>query len=166
MKPKLYTTKQMGDACEMLVVAELMLAGVPAVKMPDNWPGFDVAAFPNGHKNPQRISVKSRTFKRGRDSYVEYDINDNSFDWLTIVILPDASEGEQECQIFVFPKSISDTRFYRYGPTTKNHDIMSGQIDLIANMLPEFRNNFCLSPTGAGGQLDSEGGRTQSSDPT
>lgn len=30
-----YTTKQMGDACEMLVAAELTLAGVPALKMPD-----------------------------------------------------------------------------------------------------------------------------------
>jgi hypothetical protein len=26
-----YTTKQMGDACEMLVAAELTLAGIPAL---------------------------------------------------------------------------------------------------------------------------------------
>ena len=32
------TTKQMGDACEMFVAAEMTLAGVPAMKMPDNWP--------------------------------------------------------------------------------------------------------------------------------
>jgi hypothetical protein len=36
---KLYTSKQMGDACEMLVAAELTLAGIPALKVPDNWPG-------------------------------------------------------------------------------------------------------------------------------
>lgn len=35
-KARKITTKQMGDACEMLVAAELTLAGVPAQKMPDN----------------------------------------------------------------------------------------------------------------------------------
>ncbi len=39
-----YTKKQMGDACEMLVAAELTLAGIPALKVPDNWPGYDVIA--------------------------------------------------------------------------------------------------------------------------
>lgn len=42
----LYTTKQMGDACEMLVAGELTLAGIPALKVPDNWPGYDVVAQP------------------------------------------------------------------------------------------------------------------------
>ena len=31
-----FTSKQMGDACEMLVAAELTLAGIPALKVPDN----------------------------------------------------------------------------------------------------------------------------------
>lgn len=38
MRAKRYTTKQLGDACEMLVAAELTLAGIPALKVPDNWP--------------------------------------------------------------------------------------------------------------------------------
>jgi len=38
----------MGDACEMLVAAEMTFAGVPAMKMPDNWPGYDVIAQPKG----------------------------------------------------------------------------------------------------------------------
>jgi len=50
---KACTPKQMGDSCEMLVAAELTLAGVPAMKMPDNWPGYDVIAQPKGggHRN-------------------------------------------------------------------------------------------------------------------
>jgi len=32
---KLYTSKQMGDACEMLVAGELTLAGIPALTVPD-----------------------------------------------------------------------------------------------------------------------------------
>jgi hypothetical protein len=138
----------MGDACEMLIVSELMLAGVPAVKMPDNWPGFDIAAFPKGNPAPQRISVKSRTFKRGRDCYVDYDSRDDSFDWLAFVILPNSAEGEPNRRVFIFPKSISDVRFYQYGSATKYRDFKSGQIDLIADMLPEFEDNFRLSPTG------------------
>jgi len=35
-----FTSKQMGDACEMLVAAELTLAGIPALKVPDNWPHY------------------------------------------------------------------------------------------------------------------------------
>lgn len=42
--PQFYTKKQMGDACEMLVVAELTLGGIPALKVPDNWPGYDIVA--------------------------------------------------------------------------------------------------------------------------
>ncbi len=49
-----YTSKQMGDACEMLVAAEVTLAGVPALKMPDNWPHYDVIAQPTVGV-PQRI---------------------------------------------------------------------------------------------------------------
>ena len=79
-----FTTKQMGDACEMLVAAELTLAGIPALKVPDNWPHYDVIAQPLGAP-AQRISVKSRTFKRGA-AYVDYKAGD-MFDWLAIVIL-------------------------------------------------------------------------------
>ncbi len=43
-----YTSKQMGDACEMLVAAELPLAGVPAMTVPGNWPGYDIVAHPPG----------------------------------------------------------------------------------------------------------------------
>jgi hypothetical protein len=31
-----YTSKQMGDACEMLVAAELTVDGIPALKVPDS----------------------------------------------------------------------------------------------------------------------------------
>jgi len=82
----------MGDACEMYVAAELTLAGVPAMKVPDNWPGYDIIAQPlNGL--PQRISVKSRTFKRGA-VFVTYNIND-VFDWLAVVLLPGGDQKER-----------------------------------------------------------------------
>src|SRR5262245_11014667 len=91
-----YTTKQMGDACEVLVAAELTLAGVPAMKMPDNWPHCDVMAQPK-ESDPQLISVKSRTFKTGA-AYVGY-LETDKFDWLAIVLLPD--QGQPERRFFV-----------------------------------------------------------------
>ena len=93
-------TKQMGDACEMLVAGEMTLAGVPAIKMPDNWPGYDVIAQPKDGRAPQRISVKSRTFKRGGDTFVDYYAKDE-FDWLAIVLLSgaDQSKSAHSCTV-------------------------------------------------------------------
>src|SRR6266540_4264624 len=58
------TKKQMGDAGEMLVAAELTLHGIPSFIVPSNWPRYDVVA-----QHPalglQRISIKTRTFARG-----------------------------------------------------------------------------------------------------
>lgn len=136
----------MGDACEMLVAAELTLAGVPAMKMPDNWPGYDVIAEPKGVEHPQRISVKSRTFKRGPDAYVEYRISDNSFDWLAIVLLYCPDENQR--QFFIVPKAIADGIFRAGGFMTKNRGWMHLQVDKMFEKLKEFENNFDLSPTG------------------
>ncbi len=138
-------TKQMGDAGEALVVSELTLAGVPAVKMPDNWPSYDVIAEPKGAEHPQRISVKSRTFKRGGDGSVEYHINDK-FDWLAVVILPGG--GKDERQIFIFPKTISNDRFHQPKLEAKYHNYKSCRLDKMEEILLEFKDNFVLSPTG------------------
>ena len=54
------TRKQLGDAGEMLVAAELTLAGVPALKMPDNWPGYGVIAQPLGPPTFHRSGSRSR----------------------------------------------------------------------------------------------------------
>src|SRR5205085_9823634 len=110
-----YTSKQMGDACEMLVAAELTLAGVPALKVPDNWPDYDVIAQPPD-ASPQRISVRSRTFKRGANTFVQYDKREK-FDWLAIVLLP--GDGETLRRIFVIPRSHADACSRCGSPTSK-----------------------------------------------
>lgn len=101
--PRPYTSKQMGDACEMLVAAEMTLAGVPALKVPDNWPGYDVIAQPVGI-DPQHISVKARTFKKGAAyvGYYTYDV----FDWLAIVLLPSALLSERA--IYIVPRDVAE----------------------------------------------------------
>jgi hypothetical protein len=113
---RLYTSKQMGDACEMLVAAELTLAGVPAMKVPDNWPCYDVIAQPPDGGPPQRVSVKSRTFKRGGSTFVVYDAKDQ-FDRLAIVLLRGADQAGRP--IFLIPRREADARAKHDSPTSK-----------------------------------------------
>jgi hypothetical protein len=136
----------MGDACEMLIAGELTLAGNPAALMPKHWRSYDLVVERKGVDAPQRISVKSRTFKKGRDAYVEYNIKDEIFDWLAIVLLP--GDGQVGRRYFVVPRSVADARFHSYGPETKNHDKTGVQVDEIARVLHEFENNFTLSKAG------------------
>jgi hypothetical protein len=134
----------MGDACEMLVAAELTLAGIPALKMPDNWPHYDVIAQPAGSGQPQRISVKSRTFKRSSGTFVSYDAGDQ-FDWLAIVLLPGADLLGR--RVFIIPRNVADLRAKRDSAAAKTNDMYWRQ-DQIAETMPEFENNFCLSHDG------------------
>jgi len=91
----------------MLVAAELTLHGIPALTVPDNWPGYDVIAeCPK--RGTQRISVKTRTFARS-GSFVGYSNND-VFDWLAIVILP--GEGCPTRRIFIIPGGVALARSY------------------------------------------------------
>ena len=136
---KTYTTKQMGDACEMLVAAELTLAGNPALKVPDYWPGCDVIAQPPG-KEPQLISVKSRTFKRGA-AFVGYQQSD-VFHWLAIVLLPDDLQNER--RIFLLPRSIADAQSRSNSPTAKNASERYWRIDEVPNRFSDYESNFGL----------------------
>jgi hypothetical protein len=142
----------MGDACEMLVAAELTLAGTPAIKLPDNWPGYDVIAEPKDGRVPQRISVKSRTYKPGPNAYVEYNINDKSFDWLAIVLLPEEDEINRRFftnrRFFIVPKTIAEVKFQHRGPSSKYRDYLYLQVDKMAKVLSGFEDNFGLSETG------------------
>ncbi len=133
----------MGDACEMLVAAELTLAGIPALKVPDNWPGYDVVAQPFG-KDPQRISVKSRTFRRGA-AFVDYNIVD-AFDWLAIVLLP--GDGHAERRIFIIPRQLADSTARRNKPTTKSAQQRYWRIDEVPQKFANFQSNFVLRPDG------------------
>lgn len=135
-----FTTKQMGDACEMLVAAELTLAGIPALKVPDNWPHYDVIAQPLG-RPAQRISVKARTFKAG-PAYVEYSDFDQ-FDWLVIVLL----SGLESCDrtIYLIPRAECDLRARRDKPTSKTAHLRYYRIDEVENLFPRFRSNFMLA---------------------
>jgi hypothetical protein len=139
MADRMYTSKQMGDACEMLVAAELTLAGIPAIKAPDLWPGYDVIAQPP-NKEIQRISVKSRTFKRG-PAFVAYSKN-NIFDWLAIVLLN--CEAPIPRRIFIIPRDFADKHARKNKPTAQNADERYWRIDEVPAKFARFESNFSL----------------------
>ena len=133
---KPYTTKQQGDACEMLVAAELTLAGVPALKVPDGWPGYDVIAQP-AHARPQRISVKSYTFTTKSGDFIGYKRADG-FDWLAVVILP--GPGCEHRRIFIVPRDVADQRSYY----AKRRDGQGIRVNKIMETFGDYENNFSL----------------------
>jgi hypothetical protein len=141
---KNYTKKQMEDAREMLVAAELTLSGVPALKVPDNWPGYDVIAQPLG-REPQRISVKSRTFRRGGDAFVDYPATD-TFDWLAVVLLPRGTQTYR--RLFVIPRKLADETARRNKPTSKVATARYWRIDQVPELFAAYEGNFTLHQNG------------------
>lgn len=137
----------MGDACEMLVAAEVTLAGIPALKVPDLWPGYDVVAQPPGG-GTVRISVKSRCFKRGA-SFVSYNSKDQ-FDWLAIVLLPGG--GELRRRFFLVPRAIADKHARRNAKHTASADGRYWSISEVPTVFARYENNFSLLPDGQGAE--------------
>lgn len=138
------TTKQMGDACEMLVAAELTLLGrVPAIKMPDGWPGYDLVAQT---ESLQRISVKSGTYKPGGGAYIQYDSR-YDFDWLALVLLPGI--GELRRRIFIIPRQVAETSDWtRRDESPNTAHLRYWRFDEVAAAFGKYENNWQLNPSG------------------
>ncbi len=139
-----YTKKQMGDACEMLVASELTLAGVPALKVPDCWPGYDVIAQQPGGVAAARISVKSRTYKEGA-AYVGYQAHD-VFDWLAIVLLN--CPPDQRRRIFLIPREVADAHARRDRETAETAAERYFSIAEAPTIFADYENNFELQDSG------------------
>ncbi|MDE2474847.1 MAG: hypothetical protein KGO48_07360 [Alphaproteobacteria bacterium] len=139
VNPRGYTSKQMGDACEMLVAGELTLAGIPALRVPDTWPRFDVIAEkPDGSLH--RISVKSRTKRRG--GFINFE--PSGFDWLAVVLL----ENNHHL-FFIVPREVvaTDELSRARTPSQIERSPGSRSIPLTATYLKRllrFEDNFKL----------------------
>jgi hypothetical protein len=113
----------------------MTLRGIPTIKCPDNWPGYDLLAQPAQGRVPLKISVKARTFERGGDNFVSYDVTDD-FDWLAIVLLP--GDGQEQRRFFILPKDQADRLARRYSPNSKVADVREWRLDEVAAVLQEF----------------------------
>ncbi|WP_157070266.1 hypothetical protein [Aureimonas frigidaquae] len=134
-----YTTKQMGDACEMLIAAELTLAGVPAMKAPDFWPGYDVIAQPVD-RPAQRISVKART--RANDTKAFRFHAEDAFDWIAFVLIPATTDERR--RIFIVPSDIARTVASRAESGRQRMTIAR-----VIREFGQFENNFALQDRGS-----------------
>lgn len=134
-----FTTKQMGDACEMLVAGEMTLAGVPALKVPDNWPGYDVIAQPKGAP-PVRVSVKARTYKEGSDQFIGY-YDREIFDWIALVVCDSPLPGPGR-RIYVIPRTLFE------GASRRDINSRYVRVDQVHQVFGDFENNFRLKANG------------------
>ena len=139
------TKKQIGDAGEMLVAAELTLAGIPALKVPDNWPGYDVVAQPSNNDRAQTIQVKTLTHKDATNYFVLYHQQD-LFDWLAVVFLPGV--GSPTRRYFLVPRERADATATAGGTNSKVADDRYWSQREFRQQFAAFENNFSLSRTG------------------
>ena len=147
-----FTKKQMGDAGEMLVAAELTLHGIPAFIVPSQWRGFDVVGQ-CPERGLQRISVKTRNFGSSRN-FVSYN-DEDEFDWLAIVVLPATTRYKR--RIFIVPRDVANSRSYESphwdGRGIHVHKLIrwpaspSDSCSHVDCGLADYENNFSLSVT-------------------
>jgi hypothetical protein len=146
-----FTRKQMGDAGEMLVAAELTLHGIPAFLVPSQWRAYDVVGQ-CPERGLQRISVKTRNFTSS--NFVSYG-DEDEFDWLAIVVLPATTRYRR--RTFIVPRDVANTRSYE-SPDWDGRGFHVYKLVRWPNFssdsrlhldcgLADYEDNFCLSGT-------------------
>lgn len=136
------TSKQFGDAAEHRIISDLGFAGIPAAKMPDNWPHYDVVAQPDG-RPPQTISVKARRYKADYRHYVTFN-ELHQFDWMAIVLLD--CPGSDGPRVFIVPREVIDqvsTKWNLRDPSLVNQRAIP--LAHVLTKLSPFEGDFSLS---------------------
>src|SRR5262245_13562147 len=64
----------------MLIASELTLAGVPALKVPDNWPGYDNIAQPKS-TGSESIPARGRVKRRSQPIIRQYNVAARTVIW-------------------------------------------------------------------------------------
>jgi hypothetical protein len=73
MKTTNVTSRQLWQAAEHHVIAQLGFQNIPATKMPDNWPDYDLIAQRLTDERPLRNSVKWADYKDKSAHYIGYE---------------------------------------------------------------------------------------------
>jgi len=129
MDDKLPTSKQMGDAAEMLVAANLTLNGIPSFISPVNWPGYDVVAEPSP-KRLIKISVKCRRISK-------IDFRPEKFDWLAIVLI-----DQKQYQCFIVPSKIATKNAKK-----KENGLHTINFTEVRAKFEKYQDSFALKTT-------------------
>jgi hypothetical protein len=134
------TSKQFGDAAEFLVLSELTFAGIPAAKMPDNWPGYDLIAQP-ANIPPQRINVKACRWSEAPGRFIIYKKSDD-FEWIAFVL--NECPGEVPRRVFIIPREVLDAKAMHGKATSKVANESAVLCRRIPVQFPEYESNFKL----------------------
>ena len=133
------TTKQRGDAAEHYVISMLGFNNVPASKMPDNWPGYDLVAQPPRNTRPLRISVKFRSYKTALGAYIGYEPAEQ-FDFIALVL-----KYPSGLRTWILPRSVADeTALNPKGSSSGKFTKREWQVKSIEKRFPTYENNFRL----------------------
>jgi len=93
------TTKALGDAGEYFALSQFTFAGRPASKMPDCWPGYDLAV--ESGNGLVRISVKTRRETQNWKSAPWFLFDERiESDWIVFLFLP--MDGPTRCWVVPF----------------------------------------------------------------
>lgn len=135
------TKKQFGDAGEHRVMSDLTFNGIPAVKMPDNWPGFDIMAVPS-NRAPLKISVKARHQATAKGNIKMRTGGD--WDWMAIILMPMGGGAPRSWYI---PREIV---MANSTPLSQINDLPSRRITYqqLFGPLAIYEDNFVLDPAG------------------
>ncbi len=129
------TTKQFGDAGEYLVAAKLTFAGLPTVKLSDNWPGYDLLALPQN--GAIKISVKTRRQDTTKSGNIKLRVGE--FDWLAVVLLP--LEGGEPL-IWLLPRDVVLANSIEFAKTSERRIYYK----TLFGPLARYRDNLRLDP--------------------
>lgn len=134
------TTKQRGDAAEHYVISMLGFNNIPASKMPDNWPGYDLVAQLPDDTKPLRVSVKFRTYSDGPGAYIGYEPVEQ-FDFIALVLkYPD------RLRTWILPRAVANaTALNPGGSKSGKFTKREWQVKSIAKRFPAYENNFRLA---------------------
>jgi hypothetical protein len=137
LQPDKLTTKQFGDACEHLILAELMLAKPEwqAHKMPDGWPGYDLSVA-NDTSGDIHIAVKGRRVGVGRTAKA-WGFEPAGWHWLALVAINMDDGGRS---IYMVPREWALANSYQLPQSGIR------RIRIAAPALQRFRDNFKLDP--------------------
>jgi hypothetical protein len=130
----------LGDAGEHYALSQFTFAGWPCAKMPDNWPGYDLAVETG--QGLTRISVKTRSESEGWRTSRFFTFDERlECEWLVLVFKANAGPP----RAWVIPKGVACREASKSGPARKDPYMrdVSWQ-KLTKGALVAFENNWTL----------------------
>ena len=134
--------KLLGDAGEHYALSQLSFAGQYAVKMPDNWEGYDLAVETGS--GLVRVSVKTRSESEGWKASKWFNFDDRrDCDWIVFIFKPNSGP----LRSWIMPYQIAKNSANVPGPNRKDpwfRDMSWSKLN--KQPLSAYEDNWSLDP--------------------